>query len=131
MLAPAVSRVAVVRTTAAVVLGFAVGILAAIVGVASARGPRPPPATTFVVASSHVVDVSHASIGAAGALDTMVGLIRLAPDERVIAVDGEIDADGLGRLATTWPTVAPGDFVDLEIRNAAGEIRRVVLLVHR
>jgi hypothetical protein len=137
---------ALIRTAVAVAIGFAIGIAAAIIGVSTARVPpsrhytitTPTPASTATtpapdpVGESRIIDVSSALVSASGALDTLVALIRLAPGERIAAVDGRADSsDGIGMLAAAWSQVSPGDFIDLAIRDGAGNPRRVVLLVHQ
>ena len=85
-----------------------------------------PDRAANVGSSATIVDVAP---GLSGAL--VPSLIRLAPDERVVAVDdravsGNLDAGA--RIAAHAP--AAGSFVDLEVATETGDRRRVLVLMH-
>ena len=89
--------------------------------------PAPAPERPAHVASSAtIVDVAPGLSGA-----VVPSLIRLAPDERVVAVDDrEVASDLEAGAAISAHESGAGSFVDLEIANETGERRRVLVLMH-
>ncbi len=84
------------------------------------------PAPVAAVAAATIVDL------APGLSSGVVpSLIRLAPGERVVAVDDQVVQNDLdaGALITARPR-GPGHFVDLEVAAATGEHRRVLVVMH-
>ena len=58
-------------------------------------------------------------------------LIRLAPGERVVAVDDRrVDSDLAAGVAIASRAPSAGTFVDLDIEGAGGSQRRVLVLLH-
>ena len=109
-----------------------VGLLGAIALLVAARPAAPGGAPVVADARADaagtateatVVDVSRRAAGA----DPMP-LVGLAPGERVVEVDGAA-GDG-ATLVARWAVAAPGQFVDVGARTAAGGARRILVLVH-
>lgn len=90
--------------------------------------PASPPAPASVVEGSTVTIVDVAP-GLSGAV--VPSLIRLAANERVVAVDDREVTNDL-EAGAVISARAPGDnrFVDLEVANDAGNRRRVLVLMH-
>jgi len=96
------------------------------------------PARTIVVHTPHAepaVQVASTATIVDLAPGLSVGvvpsLIRLAPDERVVAVDDRAVANDLEAGAAITAKAPPaGGFVDLEVAGASGEHRRVLVLMH-
>ncbi len=79
-----------------------------------------------VGSSATIVDVAP---GLSGAI--VPSLIRLGPDERVVAVDDRAVGGNLeAGAAISAHAPAAGSFVDLEVATETGERRRVLVLMH-
>ena len=86
----------------------------------------PAPERAAVGSSATIVDVAP---GLSGAL--VPSLIRLAPDERVVAVDDRAVGSNLeAGAAISAHAPGAGSYVDLEVATDAGERRRVLVLMH-
>ncbi len=73
-----------------------------------------------------IVDVAPGLSGA-----VVPSLVRLAPDERVVAVgDRAVASDLEAGAAITARVPGGGGFIDLEIASDAGDRRRVLVLMH-
>lgn len=104
--------------TIALAVGFVVGIGGALLGDPPAVAPAPP-------AQVSVVDVAHGVDAAA-----LSQLVRLAPDERVIAVDDRPVANDLAAgAAIAAQRLTAGTYLDLTIGSTRGQ-RRVLVLLH-
>ncbi|CAN5877983.1 hypothetical protein BH11MYX3_BH11MYX3_37200 [soil metagenome] len=85
--------------------------------------PEPQPQ---VVANASIVDVAPGLRGA-----EVSSLIRLAPGERVIAVDDRpVDSDLAAGAAIAMRAPGSGGYVDLEVERPDGLHRRVLVLMH-
>lgn len=84
------------------------------------------PAPSAVVASATIIDV------AAGVSTASVSsLIRLAPDEHVVAVDDRVvDSDLAAGAAIQQHQLDARGFVDLDVASDMGAHRRVLVLLH-
>lgn len=95
---------------------------------------RVAPSRTTVITPAPVIAGSRATIvDVAPGLSTGVvpSLIRLAPGERVVAVDDRaVTGDLEAGAAISLHTPGSGSFVDLEVASAAGDHRRVLVLMH-
>jgi hypothetical protein len=91
--------------------------------VVTVPGPERPAA---VGSSATIVDVAP---GLSGTL--VPSLIRLAPDERVVAVDDRAVGSNL-EAGAAISALAPraGSYVDLEVAADTGDRRRVLVLMH-
>lgn len=85
-----------------------------------------PERLAAVGSSATIVDVAP---GLSGSF--VPSLIRLAPDERVVAVDDRAVGSNL-EAGAAISTHAPGagSYVDLEVATDAGDRRRVLVLMH-
>jgi hypothetical protein len=122
------------RSSFAIAFGVLIGAAAAILGARSAVHRivvDDVPAEVVVAASpDRIVDVSRSALDEVGALDGLVGLLALAPDERIARIAGNQAV--LASLEAAWLAAAPGDSLDVEIASTTGaSARRVVILVHR
>ena len=102
----------------ALAVGFIVGVGGELVRDEPAVAPAPP-------AQVSVVDVAHGVDAAA-----LSQLVRLAPDERVIAVDDRPVANDLAAgAAIATQRLDTGRYIDLTVGSARGQ-RRVLVLLH-
>jgi hypothetical protein len=87
-------------------------------GSAQVASQAPPP-------QAAIVDVAG-GVGAA----QLGALVKLAPDEHVVAIDDRrVDGDLEAGAALATSDARPGGYVDLTVRGAAGS-RRVLVLLH-
>ena len=94
---------------------------------------EPPPSAVSlaeIVAAATAGSVAIVDVSAAADDTALLGLIRLAPEEQVIAVDGEPAASNLVAGALIRERVpGTGGYLDLAIRGPEGP-RRLLVLRH-
>lgn len=88
--------------------------------------PSPPPTPS----ASAPIAVSGTIIDVAPGVHDVASLVRLAPGERVISVDGKPVASDLaaGEAIAQLPR-GKGRYIDLSVASA-GELRRVLVVMH-
>lgn len=93
---------------------------------AAARGPDLAADRAPVIASATAASILDVAPG----VRELASIVRLAPGERVIAVDGQpVDSDLAAGAALAQLPTGRGRYVDLTVAGTH-ELRRIVVLLH-
>lgn len=107
-------------------LGACILLLARLEAPPPATASSPAPVQTAPVTSATIVDVAPGVRAS-----DVPALIRLAPGERIVAVDDRrVDGDLAAGVAIADRVPASGAFVDLEVEGEGRAHRRVLVLLH-
>ncbi|MBL9016934.1 MAG: hypothetical protein JNL83_22285 [Myxococcales bacterium] len=107
-------------------LGACILLLARLEGPAATVSPGAAVHAAPAATAATIVDVAPGVRAS-----DVPSLIRLAPGERVVAVDDRrVDSDLAAGVAIANRAPASGAFVDLDIAGTGGAHRRVLVLLH-